>query len=413
MPATIAVRQVHPDLPTGRVWQQGRRLYARCGRSSRLSTAMHAMGARWDVKEQALWVGSGKREAFTPLALDHQAVLERLENLRAAGHWVDIPFHAELIRARAKDMGGIWDPDLKQWALPTPADHIEILDLVQVWQQARDAERAERARAVQEQREIQRREAEIQRREAAWEAAEARQEAALEEAGARERARREAARTAEGFRAELARQVGRTLTGHTEHRREVFPRFTDGDAARAAALEVGAVIRMEDGRRALVCGSRVGYIPREDAGVYGQDRAHWYVKYQLAVVVPDESELDQEGARAVEEWDADELRVLVEDAELLTFPAAGDRWTPLADAQGAILVTAGVNGLIPAGRLVLDRDGALWWQHPGHYDTYVRSEGCTRDPDLVARMRRVLADGPRRRTVAGSSPRHYEVTTGA
>ena len=156
MPATIAVREIHPDLPIDRVWQAGRRLYARCGRHSRLSDALHAMGAKWDTKEQALWVGSGKRARFTPLALRHHAAVTRYNEIRTAGHWVAIPYGAVLIRARVRELGGVWDPDTKRWALPTPADQIEIMELVQIWRRARDAEAEKRRQAMRERRQAER-----------------------------------------------------------------------------------------------------------------------------------------------------------------------------------------------------------------------------------------------------------------
>ncbi|MGW2416907.1 hypothetical protein ACWCV5_32735 [Streptomyces tubercidicus] len=392
MPATIAVREVHPDLPTDRMWQQGRRLYARCGRHSRLSEALHAMGAKWDMRAQALWVGSGKRDTFTPLALEHHATATRTAAVRDAGHWVAIPYEATLIRSRAKELGALWDPESKRWAMPTPADQLEILDLVQVWQRARDAERAEQRRLRAEEREI------------AW------REARLEAAGARERSRQAAARSAAAYRTELATTVGRELTGALEQRREVYPRFTSRADAHESACTVGEVIRLDDGRRALVTKAKVAWVPAEEAATLGQEHAHWYVEYQLAVVAPTEAELDAEMGRARASMDAGELQALVVDAALLSAPVEVDRWTPVPEPQGVITVTGGINGLVPAGQLLLARDGTLWWQHPGHYDDYIPAEGTLRDAELADRMRQLLADGARRRTLpTPAGPVHYQV----
>jgi hypothetical protein len=400
VPATIAVREVHPDLPVDQAWQQGRRLYARCGRHSHLSGELHALGAKWDVKEGALWIGSGKRDRFTPLALDHQERVARAKAVRSAGHWVRIPYDAVLIRTRIKDMGGIWDEDGRRWALPTPADHMEILEMLQVWERACEIQRAEQAREREEQSRERHRQREIARRHAALEEAGRRE--ALEAAGFRERERRQAARRDADYRLYLATAVGRSLTGQVETFREAFPQFTTGTAARQAAAAVGDVLRLQDGRRALVTARTVG-----------QSNAHWYAEYALATVAPTEDELDTEMRRAAARIDGDEVRALVADASLLSFPAAGDHWTDIADPEGVITVTTGVNGLIPAGHLILARDGTLWWQHPGNYDDYVRAEGNIRDPGLAAFMRRILAGGPRARTLPGRVPVCYTVVPGA
>ena len=172
---------------------------------------------------------------------------------------------------------------------------------------------------------------------------------------------------------------------------------------------VGQTLRLPGGRRALVTGRRIGYVPAESAYLYGQDRAHVYVEYDLAVVAPTEKELDGEAGRAAERMDAHELHALVTDVAVLSFPAAVDQWTPMPDHDGVIAVTTGVNGLIPAGRLVLGWEGALWWQHPGVHDDYVPVEGRIRDGGLAGTMRRLLAVGPRRRVVPGCPPLYYEV----
>ena len=78
MPAEIGKHEVHPDLPIDQAWQQGRRLYARCGSHTQLRRELDDLGAQWDSKEGALWVGSGKRDRFTSLVLEHHARMRRL-----------------------------------------------------------------------------------------------------------------------------------------------------------------------------------------------------------------------------------------------------------------------------------------------------------------------------------------------
>ena len=50
------------------------------------------------------------------------------------------------------------------------------------------------------------------------------------------------------------------------------------------------------------------------------------------------------------------------------------------------------------------------WVLDGDYDDYTRSEGVSTDPDLVARVRRLLAAGPRTRVLEGQMPITYRIT---
>jgi hypothetical protein len=410
------MRPVHPELPMDTAWQQGRRLYVRCTASSKLSSALHARGAQWDPYAKALWLSTRHREQVTAWTLAYHQARERAQQVRSAGLWVAIPYQAELLRARAKALGAIFDGTRKMWAMPTPADLVEIEELVEVWTRARAAERAEAERQRRAYWEAERRRAALEaaeQRRAAQQAAETAAERRLEEAALRDAERRKAAARADTFRAELARTVDRVLLGPLEVRREVFPRFTTGDDARAAAPHIGAVLRLEDGRRALVWGRKVRFVPRDEATTFGMERPHWSAEYRLAIVAPSEDELDTETARARERIDAEELHALAGDAALLTCPAPVERLPRISDPVGTIKVTTGVNGLLPAGRLVLDRTGTVWWQHPGHYDTYMPVLGAARDTDLAARFRAALAGGPRRRHLPpaekGHLPLYYEV----
>lgn len=405
MPATIAVRELHPDLPIERAWRMGRRIYLRCGQHSVLSQRLHQLGAKWDVRERSLWVGSGKADRVLEAALDHQVRRSWASAVRAADLWVQIPFEAELIRARAKDAGAVWDEGRKQWAAPDLVTQAELGDLVGVWQQARDAEdrrRRERAEAAwRRAREL----AEIARREAAV-------EARLRAAGEREAARRRAVEQARSQREALAAAAGRTLTGQVEQRSELFPIYTRRVDAEATLAQVGQVLRLPDGRRALVTRAAVRWVAGDDARAAGQDHDHLRAEHTLAIVAPTETELDAETARGAAALDAAEAAALADEVFLACLPVTVDAWIPLHEFEGRLVVTTGVNGQVAAARLTLTRDGVVWWQDQGRGD-YVQSEGSSGDPALVAWFRTVLSGGDRTVVQSGDPPVHYRIQAGA
>ena len=124
--STPAIHPIHPDIPVERAWKVGRRIYVRCGYKSQLNTQMREIGAKWDGDERALWVGSGKVDQVVPLV---QAAAERgaaIDAVKAAGHWVTIPYDATDIRAAAKKAGGIWDGEQRRWAMPSAEALAEI-----------------------------------------------------------------------------------------------------------------------------------------------------------------------------------------------------------------------------------------------------------------------------------------------
>lgn len=156
----------------------------------------------------------------------------------------------------------------------------------------------------------------------------------------------------------------------------------------------------------------VGFVPRP--GAHGAGRAaHWAFTYVLALVRPTGAELDEEAARARRALDAHEVHALVAEAIIATGPQETGRLTALPphETAGVIEVGTGVTGMVPAGRLTLARDGTVWWQHPGYYDTYIPAEGRTRDPALAAQAA-VLTGGARTLAVPGDPPLYYRIGPG-
>jgi hypothetical protein len=141
----------HPDIPLDRAWQQGRRLYIRCGYNSQLTKDLLAIGSTWDPEVRARWTGTGKREQVTAAVLAHQERIAAIEAVKALGLWAVIPYEAEDIRARAKDLDGLFDNDRKAWAMRTEADLAEVQALIRDRQAAIDAApAAEREQAAAE-----------------------------------------------------------------------------------------------------------------------------------------------------------------------------------------------------------------------------------------------------------------------
>ena len=107
------------DIPLERAWKAGRRIYVRCGYRSLLNDQIRDLGGKWDRDERALWVGSGKvAQVLTAVrAAEERGV--KVEQVKAAGHEISIPFARVDIREFAKSLGAIWQATSKTWALPT------------------------------------------------------------------------------------------------------------------------------------------------------------------------------------------------------------------------------------------------------------------------------------------------------
>lgn len=389
-------RSVHPDVPTDRAWKIRTRLYVSSGPHTQLRSRLEAMGAHWDTKRKAHWVGPAKH----PRALDAVLIADTRSALYRetidAGHWLTIPFGAELIRERAKTMGAVWEPTSRHWAAPTAQVRTELLSLCEEWTAARARERAHQRLLEQA----------------------AQEEAAIEAAGRRDAARRAEQRAAEQRRDQLIAGTGRTPTGEYANLNEASDTVMTKEHAAEEAHEPGDVLRLKDGRRAVVTRASLRFMKADAAGRRcamdgAHTRTHWCYRYRLAVVQSTEAELNAEVERGMHALDAADIHQLMLWAPVLTQAAPDDRWSTLAPGEeiGRITAMTGVAGVLPAGHLILTRGGQAVWQHPGEYDTYIRAEGTTSDPDLLTWARAVLADGPRTRVTPGRPPVHYAVTT--
>lgn len=380
-------KAIHPDIPTDRAWQTGRRLYVSCGYKTQLNDGLRKLGAHWDGEVRALWVGSGKREAVVDLVLLAEGRKKQVEEIKKSGRWVNIPYDATGIRARARELRGIWVNDVKQWVMASDESYMEIVGLVEAWNRDRKAE------------------------------CEAQEEAQREAKVAEKQAeKRDAATMAARRRERIIADSGRVSTGLTAELREISTRRMNKATALESARVAGEVIRLGDGRRGLIISSKVWFTNSEYASSTcwheeTHDEAHWDFQYELLIVEPTEEELDAEVAKNAERADAAEIHKLMSDADKLTGSRADDEWTPTPEEEtaGVITATTGVAAVIRAGRLILTTDGRVIWQHPGYYDDYIRSEGISTDPDLVERVRRLLAPGDRTRVMPGQMPVYYEV----
>jgi hypothetical protein len=365
----------HPEIPVDRAWQEGRRLYVRCGYTSQLNKDMRALKATWDPDKRALYTGTGKREQVTAAVL---ASLERaaaIEAVKALGLWVIIPFEAEDIRARAKNgLHGVFDGERKAWAMRTEADLAEIQGLIRDRQAAIDA-----ARAAEQQR--------------------ARQQADQDRAADLEAAAIAARRRSE----EIVARSDRTPTGETATVTEVSTRFMNKRTAASMARSAGTVLRLSDGRRGLIVAVDIWFTDEEMASSVcwhdaTMDEAHWDFRYSLVIVEPTAEETTADEAEAAYRRDAAAIYHLFEETPKLTGARADDQWTliPANEQAGSIHASAGSTAYA-AGTVILTTGGRVVWQHPGWYDDYVRSEGTSTDPELADRVRAILAGGPRRR----------------
>ncbi|MCE7081131.1 hypothetical protein [Streptomyces sp. ST2-7A] len=382
-------KPIHPDTPTTRAWQTGRRIYVRAGYHSQLNRQLVELGTHWDPNHRARWIGTTKREAVTALVLAAETRIREIEAVKQAGRWIVLPYGAAHIHRRLRETNAIFCKHTKAWAVRTDTAYAEIAAMVEAWNIDLELERVAR----QETRRLYYEEQRLERRRAE----------AVHSARLREKAIVDSGRT--------------LLGGDILHLTEVTRRFHTKATALATARDVGEVMRLDDGCRALVVGSEVHFTNEIDAyDCRHPDMpvdAHWHFSYDLLLIEPTEEELAEETGRAMAGIDADELHALMTAAARLTAATAEDRWTPTPEdtLTGEIVAGTGFRGMVPAGRLMLTRDGRVIWQHPGFHPEYIRSEGLTADPTLVQRLRDALAPGARTRVVPGTVPVQYTVRT--
>ncbi len=443
MTATLEHRPAHPDLPLERAWKLRTRTYVSCGPRTRLRDALVGLGAHWDTKRKAYWVGPTKRTAALDAAIEAEHRARHVRETLAAGHWVTIPYEAEPVRVRARELGAVWHPESRRWAAPTTEIRDELLDLCEQWSatavlassgghraDGRQAEeeyrRAEAVHRYQADRAYAAADSALQEGTATdviahlEDAVRARERAAIAAEGREQVLRRRQDRAIAAQRAAAARREdilaasGRTPLGRhlsrTEATTEIMPRHR----AAAQAYRRGDVLRLEDGRRAVVTETRLRLLSGGAEGCPGNgdhSGKHWCYRYRLDLVRLTVTEIDAEVERGRADWDAHEIHQLMQWMPVLTQPRADDRWSEIEPGRetGRITVTTGVTGQLPAGHLIVTADAVIW-QHPGEYDTYIRAEGITTDPGVVAWCRSVLDGGERRRVVPGTPPTYYTIT---
>lgn len=350
------ITAIHADIPTDQAWKVGRRIYVVAGYKSQLNSDLRALGAKWDSDERALWVGSGKLDQVLPLIRAQAQRVEQAQAVKAEGRWVDIPYDASRIRARAKQLGGRWDRERKQWAMPTDEAEAEIRSQVETWKAQRQAARQQRKDA--------------------------------------------ASRTPE----EIIVASGRTATdvrGTAEGRLHGRMRRPEAEEAKP---QLGDVRQLRSGDRVLVLSCTVNFMSQDDVDDLAPHlEPGWYYRYEYVVVEPTEQEQAADDRRAAERADHDEIEA--------TFAAARQAVTgrvepPAPRPNGATIVKRRARGMGgDDGRLTLDQDGQLHWHHPGHYDDWRASSGQIVDRAIVARVRAIVAGGARTRG-------HYEVQEG-
>lgn len=375
-------KPVADGIPTDLAWRAGRRIYVRCGYTSQLNTQLRAdtIRARWDSDVRALWVGSGKADKVLPLLRERLARVDAIEQIKRAategGWWLAIPYEADVIRQHAKDADGVvYDSDRKMWACAT-ADSFDPL--------------AAEVRAYREQLTAQR-----AAEQAADAAALARRREDDAAAAAQEKADREAALLAACGRTVIGER--RTVTGHL---RGLVGRR---DAAEKAKPQRGTVRRMADGTRVLVLSCTVTFYGQDaidDGFTPGGtgDEIGWYYAYECVPVEATDAERADDQRRHGEAADHDEIRDVLHAARDLARARALGDGEPAERVTGQTITLEAVGyAAVHDGQITVTAGGDVWVYHPGYHDDYIRTQARITGPDLVARVRAVLAGGSRRR----------------
>ncbi|KAA1250686.1 hypothetical protein F0Q45_08305 [Mycobacterium simiae] len=370
---------IDEDIDGDRAWQLGRRIYVRCGYTSRLGEDLRRMGAHWDRDAKQLWVGSGKKSEVIAAVQAADQRLQRVEEIKRQARYISIPYRAVEIRAEAKKLGGLWDRDRKQWAFTTAAAYDRIQQLLEHAQRCEEAA-AEGARG------------------------------GCEEAG---QVATQAGEAAQSRRARLIAESRRVPTGEEAEWRVVSTRRMNKVTAWAMAKPLGAIVRLRDGRRGVVIDRKVWFTGEDDASsmcwhAETHDEAHWDLLHTVAIVEPTAEERSADEAERAERADAAEIHDIV--TELSHTGDVALAWTTIDDAMrvGIICRRYG-SSLQSGGTLVLTTDDRLIFQHPGWYDDYIQTERVVLDPDLVARVGAILARGNRTRMHADQMNYYYEV----
>lgn len=370
IPANRFDPTTHTDHPYA-AWRTGRRIYVACPYRSTVNTAVRELGARWDADARALWLGykADKAEAIVELIRAAYGRRAEVMAVKAAGHWVRIPYAADDPRTRAKTAGAVYDHDRKAWAFPTAEAAEQVAALVR---SRKDAEQA----ALDEQRQASR-----QAEQTASQAGEA-------EAAARKTARLQ----------EVIAASGRTVTDERGTGRGRLDGYLRRPQAEAARPQVGTVRRLRDGRRVLVLACSVQFISQDQiddqlVDLSTAEDAGWWYWYDYAVLVPTADEVEEDQAVRAAAADHRDIHSVMRAAA----GCAGRCEVDILQQIQGPSITADSIGSIHNGRITLGVDGTVWWQHPGYPDDWSRTEGQIVDPDLIGEIKAILAGGTRRR----------------
>jgi hypothetical protein len=386
-------KPISGGVPAGRAWQVGRRIYVACGYESILGGQLREIGAHWDREVKRLWIGSGKKERVLALLAAAEERTREREETTARALWVTIPYSAGTIRERAKTLGAVWDGEGKRWALPTAEAHTEVAGLLALLQEREAAARAEQV------------EADTARWEAQKQARAEHERAERERAGEAERARR----------ARVVSESGRVAAGEETTLLTVSTEYMNTATARQRCTPVGSVVRMRDGRRALVVATSVKFTDEETASSMcwhreTHDQAHWDLRHEAVVV----ETTDAEAAA-----DADEQALRADAAEIHRVLRTGwgpirEKWTSLAEGEVAAMITSeygSAEWLRQRGpRLVLTTSGVWLHQSPPAHDELHSTEREVADPAATAAAAAVLAAGNRDRGHVDQLRYWYTVT---
>lgn len=132
-------------IPLEKAWQTGRRVYVRCGYNTATNQRIRALGATWDREVKALWVGSTKKQQVVDILTEIGEAVAAVEAIKGLAFWVAIPYAMRTIRDRAKALGGKWDSERKEWAMPTHEARDEIVAAIAAEKRAVQERKEERA----------------------------------------------------------------------------------------------------------------------------------------------------------------------------------------------------------------------------------------------------------------------------
>lgn len=381
------VKPVADDVPLSRAWQEGRRIYIRCGKWTELDCQLVELRARWDPEKRARWVGTQRRDTVLPLIRDAEFRRRAMQEPWTV-EWLSIPYHMKDVREKAKELGAVWNRDRREWAFPSKKDQLEISRLIS-------------ARRIQEDEAQKRaRQAELRRE---WEAV-------------RRHEQKEKERREQEKRAEIIRNSGRTPTGEETTLKVVSTKKMNKAQALAQGHEIGSVVKLSDGRRGIVVAKRAWFTDEEAASSVcwhdqTHDEAHWDIDHTVLLVEPTEEELTQDAREREAAEDAAELHQLAKSAAHWD-ASPEDQWHDVKNHLGRIECFYGsVVQEHNNGSLYLLGE-AVVYRHPGYYDSYCPVERVSRDPQVIEQMRRLLEQGPRTRYLDTQTTYKYVVFPG-